>query len=56
MMERVMKQMGSGKMPSLPGLGGGMPGMPGLPGGAPGGTRHPGSKKKPKPRRKTKRR
>jgi signal recognition particle subunit SRP54 len=40
MMEKMMGQMGKGKMPSLPGLGdlGGMPGgMPGgLPGGAPG--------------------
>ena len=52
MMERVMKDFGSGKMPSLPGLGGGLPGMP----GAPGQTRHPGSKKKPKSKRKTKRR
>jgi signal recognition particle subunit SRP54 len=58
MMERVMKQVGSGKMPSLPGmgdlggLGGGMPGMPGMP----GGTRHPGSKKKPKSKRKARRR
>jgi signal recognition particle subunit SRP54 len=42
MMERLMKQFGSGKMPSLPGLGAGLPGMP--PG--PGQTRHPGSKKK----------
>jgi signal recognition particle subunit SRP54 len=39
MMEKMMKQLSSGKMPSLPGLGG-MPGMPG-----PGQTRHPGSKK-----------
>jgi signal recognition particle subunit SRP54 len=40
MMEKMMGQMGKGKMPSLPGLGdlGGIPGgMPGgLPGGAPG--------------------
>jgi signal recognition particle subunit SRP54 len=58
MMEKVMKQMGSGKMPSLPGVsGGGMPGMPGMPGmGAPGGTRHPGSKKRNKSKRKSKRR
>jgi signal recognition particle subunit SRP54 len=56
MMERVMKQLGSGKMPSLPGLGGGgMPGLPGMPPG-PGQTRHPGSKKKPKSKRKAKRR
>ena len=48
-----MKQLGQGKMPSLPGmpgLGGGLPGMP--PG--PGQTRHPGSKKKAKSKRKTK--
>jgi signal recognition particle subunit SRP54 len=58
MMERVMKQVGQGKLPSLPGLGGGMPGMPGLPGmpPGPGQTRHPGSKKKPKSKRKAKRR
>jgi signal recognition particle subunit SRP54 len=56
MMERVMKQVGSGKMPSLPGMGGmqGMGGMPAMP-GAPGQTRHPGSKKK-KTKRKAKRR
>jgi len=39
MMEKMMKQLSGGKMPSLPGMG--MPGMP----GAPGQTRHPGSKK-----------
>jgi signal recognition particle subunit SRP54 len=50
MMERVMKDFGSGKMPSLPGLGGGLPGMP----PAPGQTRHPGSKKRPKSKRKSK--
>ena len=53
MMERLMKQIGSGKMPSLPGMPGtgGMPGMP----RAPGQTRHPGSKKA-KSKRKSKRR
>jgi signal recognition particle subunit SRP54 len=50
MMEKVMKQLSSGKMPSLPG----MPGMGGMP-GAPGQTRHPGSKKA-KAKRKSKRR
>jgi signal recognition particle subunit SRP54 len=57
MMERVMKQIGSGKMPSLPGMGGlpGMSGMPGMP-GAPGQTRHPGSKKAKSKRKKSKRR
>ena len=50
MMEKMMKQLSGGKMPSLPGLGG-MPGMP----GAPGQTRHPGSKKA-KSKRKAKRR
>jgi len=56
MMERLMKQVGSGKMPSLPGLGGGVPGMPGAGGmRAPGQTRHPGSKKA-KSKRKSKRR
>src|SRR5881394_3681058 len=50
MMEKLMKQVGSGKLPSLPGMGGmpgvgGMGGMPSMP-GAPGQTRHPGSKKK----------
>jgi signal recognition particle subunit SRP54 len=49
-MEKMMKQLSSGKMPSLPGLGG-MPGMP----AAPGQTRHPGSKKA-KSKRKSKRR
>ena len=33
MMEKMMGQVGKGKMPSLPG----MPGMGGMPGGAPGG-------------------
>ncbi len=55
MMERLMKQIGSGKMPSLPG----MPGTGGMPGAggmrAPGQTRHPGSKKA-KSKRKSKRR
>ena len=49
MMERMMKQMGKGKMPSLPGLAG--------PAAAPGGmpqTRHPGSKRK-KTKRKSRR-
>jgi len=55
LMERVMKQVGSGKMPSLPGLGGGMRGLRGMPPG-PGQTRHPGSKKKPKWKRRGKRR
>src|SRR6185503_16941931 len=41
MMEKMMKQLSSGKMPSLPGLGGAVPGAP----RAPGQTRHPGSKK-----------
>jgi len=49
MMEKMMKQLSSGKMPSLPGLGA----MPGT--GAPGQTRHPGSKKA-KAKRKAKRR
>jgi len=49
MMEKMMKQLSSGKMPSLPGLGG----MPGT--GAAGQTRHPGSKR-PKSKRKAKRR
>ena len=49
MMEKMMKQLSSGKMPSLPGMGG----MPGT--GAPGQTRHPGSKKA-KTKRKSKRR
>ena len=48
LMEKMMKSLGSGKMPSLPGLGGGPPGLP----GAPGQTRHPGSKRKPKKRAK----
>jgi signal recognition particle subunit SRP54 len=52
MMERMMKQMAGGKMPSLPGMG--MPGMSGQP-GQPGQTRHPGSKKS-KSKRKAKRR
>jgi signal recognition particle subunit SRP54 len=47
MMEKMMKQLSSGKMPSLPG----MPPMP----GAPAQTRHPGSKKA-KAKRKSKRR
>jgi len=47
MMEKVMKQLSSGKMPSLPG-------MPAMPGGPPQ-TRHPGSKKA-KAKRKSKRR
>ncbi|HEY3920849.1 MAG TPA: signal recognition particle protein [Gaiellaceae bacterium] len=51
LMEKMMKQLSGGKMPSLPGLGGGMPGMP----PAPGRTRHPGSKKA-KSKRKSKRR
>jgi len=56
MMERMMKQVSSGKMPALPGLDGGMQGMPGMPGmRAPGQTRHPGSKKA-KSKRKSKRR
>jgi signal recognition particle subunit SRP54 len=46
MMERAMKQMGKGKMPSLAGL-------PTAPGGAPT-TRHPGSKRK-KTKRKSRR-
>jgi signal recognition particle subunit SRP54 len=50
MMEKMMKQLSSGKMPSLPG----MPGAGGMP-GAPGQTRHPGSKKA-KAKRKSKRR
>jgi signal recognition particle subunit SRP54 len=52
-MERMMKQLGSGKLPSLPGLGGG--GLPGMP-PAPGQTRHPGSKKKKKSKARGKRR
>ncbi len=54
-MEKMMKQMGKGKTPSLAGLGG-MPGAGGLP-GAGGGmptTRHPGSKRK-KTKRKSRR-
>ena len=47
LMEKMMKQLSGGKLPSLPGLGGMPP--------APGQTRHPGSKK-PKSKRKTKRR
>src|SRR5581483_3534568 len=50
MMERMMKQLSGGKMPSLPGMGGGMPGM-----AVPGQTRHPGSKKRGS-KRKAKRR
>jgi signal recognition particle subunit SRP54 len=46
LMERAMKQMGKGKMPSLAGL-------PATPGGAPT-TRHPGSKRK-KTKRKSRR-
>jgi signal recognition particle subunit SRP54 len=46
-MERMMKQMGKGKMPSLPGL------QPPVPGGMPQ-TRHPGSKRK-KTKRKSRR-
>jgi signal recognition particle subunit SRP54 len=48
MMERMMKQIGQGKMPALPGA-------PGMPGGVPGQTRHPGSKRK-KSKRKARRR
>jgi signal recognition particle subunit SRP54 len=48
MMERMMKQIGQGKMPALPGV-------PGMPGGVPGQTRHPGSKRK-KSKRKARRR
>jgi signal recognition particle subunit SRP54 len=48
MMERMMKQIGHGKMPALPGV-------PGMPGGVPGQTRHPGSKRK-KSKRKARRR
>jgi signal recognition particle subunit SRP54 len=59
MMERMMKQVSGGKMPSLGGLGG-LEGMGGMGGGmpgmrAPGQTRHPGSKKA-KGKRKSKRR
>jgi len=49
MMERMMKQMGKGKVPSLPGLGA----APAVPGGMPQ-TRHPGSKRK-KTKRKSRR-
>jgi signal recognition particle subunit SRP54 len=53
MMERLMKQMGKGKMPALPG----MPGLPGLDGASSGpsprrsATRKPSSKRKKNKRR-----
>jgi len=47
-MEGMMKQMGKGKMPSLPGLGGGLPGA--APGAAPGARRSATKKKKNKRR------
>ena len=55
MMEKMMGQMGKGKMPALPGLGdlGGMPG--GLPGAAPPMSRRSATKKK-KSKRKSGRR
>ena len=57
MMEKMMQQLGKGKMPSLPGMGGpGMPGMPGAAGfggGPPGqsATRRSATKKKKSGRR-----
>jgi hypothetical protein len=54
MMERVMKQMGKGKMPTLPGLS-----LPGLGDGVPGAppqARRSATKKKKKNKRKSGRR